>query len=341
MRLGVAFERATANAYYRAIYPVAELERRGHTVYWPDRVSYRDALAGVPNWDLLHLHQFVDDDNIAVVRRLRDAGVAVVWDTDDDLQTVPKGSVAYKRLGGRRGLKRLYARSVEIAREVHLVTTTNEHLADVYRGEGVEHVAVIENHLARVPSASASRRRRQGVTIGVVAAHEHGPDFERLRLAPALQAVLDRFEDVAVVAVGVDLGLRDRRYTHVDEVSFTRLGEMLETFDIGLAPLLDTPFNRSRSNVKLKEYAAAGVAWLASPVGPYEAGAGGASGGLFVADDGWEATVSALVADLPRRRELASAGRAWAQRQTIRQAGGRWEAAFRDAAMRARRAATR
>ncbi|MDW5593512.1 hypothetical protein VSS74_04135 [Conexibacter stalactiti] len=337
MRLGVAFQGPTANAYYRAIYPMAQLERRGHTVHWPHRTAYDKVLAGVPPWDLLHLQQFVDDDNIAVVRRLRRAGVAVVWDTDDDLLSIPKGTPGYRRLGGRRKLKRVFAQSVEIAREAHLLTTTNEHLADLYRDAGVTHVAVIENYLGVLPAAR-TRQRRQGVTVGIVAAHEHREDIAGLRIAEALRRVLDAVDDVTVLAIGVDLEIRHDRYTHRDAIPFTDLLSTLEAIDVGLAPLIDTPFNRARSNIKLKEYAAAGAAWLASPIGPY-AGAREAHGGLLVDDGGWEQAILTLVNDPLKRRELASAGRTWAQRQTIREGVGPWEVAFRDAVVRARREA--
>ena len=65
---------------------------------------------------------------------MRRAGIAVVWDTDDDIGAVTRGSEAWHRLGGRRDDQApLQAGASQSARRAHLVTTTNEHLAQIYR----------------------------------------------------------------------------------------------------------------------------------------------------------------------------------------------------------------
>jgi len=337
VRLGVIFQEETANAHYRAIGPMRALERRGHRIVWPDRVSYADALVGVPDWDLLHIHQFMSNADLEVVRRLRAHGVAVVWDTDDDARSVPSGTETYRRLGGRRKLRRMFEQTAAIARAAHLVTTTSDTLARIYREAGAEHVAVIENYLA--PEAlNGARRRRREVVVGCVAANEHAGDLEQLRIAKVLRALLHAHPEVTVIALGVDLKLRDPRYVHRPKVPFHQLLPIVREFDVALAPLLDTPFNRARSNVKLKEYAAAGAAWLASPVGPY-AGMGEAQGGLLVEDGDWYDAIKGLVLDLRRRAELAERGRAWAATQTFDRGVAAWESAFRAAVLRARREA--
>src|ERR1044071_7101978 len=119
-----------------------------------------------------------------------------------------------------------------------------------------------------------------------------------------LEPLLERHDGVRVVALGVNMRLRsEHRYAHNDGVKFEELIATESEFDIGLAPLRDTAFNRARSNVKLKEYAAAGAMWLASPVGPYR-GMGEEQGGLLVPDDEWLATLEALLDDDERRRTL-------------------------------------
>src|SRR5207302_1085104 len=77
-----------------------------------------------------------------------------------------------------------------------------------------------------------------------------------------------------------------QRYRHDPYLPFAELPRRLSRWDIGIAPLADIPFNLARSDIKLKEYAASELPWLASPVGPY-AGHGEAQGGRLVPDDGW------------------------------------------------------
>ncbi|HZV75441.1 MAG TPA: glycosyltransferase [Conexibacter sp.] len=334
MRLAVAAQQ-TANGHYRAVVPLRELARRGHRVHWPGDPSFHALRNGSapPTWDALHVQQMHDDEALDVIARVRRAGIAVVWDTDDDISAVTRGSEAWHRLGGRRNIRHHFKQAVAAARGAHLVTTTNEHLAQVYRDNGVEHVVAIENHLA--PQDLGHRRKRhQGVVIGITAAGEHEPDLRKLRFAAMLDRLLERRDGVRVVAVGADLRLRSHRYTFVRPVPIEQLIPTESEFDIALAPLRDTGFNRARSNVKLKEYAAAGAMWLASPVGPY-VGMGEEQGGLLVDDGDWLATLELLLDDADRRRALMERARAWAEGETISAGALRWQAAFRDAVERA------
>ena len=326
----------TANGHYRVILPMQEMARRGHTVHWPgDRTFLALRDGEVPPWDAMHIQQMHDETALETMARMRRAGVAVLWDTDDDISAVTRGSEAWHRLGGRRNIRRHFRRAVTAARTAHLVTTTNEQLAQVYREAGAEQVAVVENYLAP-EDLRHPRRRHRGVVIGITAAGEHEPDLRKMRLGETLERLLERHDGVRVVAIGADLRLRSQhRYTWTDGVEIEELIPAESEFDIGLAPLLDTRFNRARSNVKLKEYAAAGAMWLASPIGPY-AWMGEEEGGLLVEDGDWLATLGVLLDDADRRRALAQRARAWAERQTIRAGAARWQAAYRDAVERAR-----
>lgn len=326
----------TANGHYRVIVPMQEMARRSHTVHWPGDRTFKLLEAGdVPPWDAMHIQQMHDEEGLEIMARMRRAGVAVVWDTDDDLRSVTRGSEAWHRHGGRRGIRRHAKQALQAARTAHLVTTTNEHLAQVYRDQGVEHVVAVENYLAP-EDLQRPRKRHQGIVIGLVAAGEHEPDLKRMKFAAMLETLLERHDGVRVVCMGVNLRLRrEHRYTFVDDVPIADLVAAESEFDIGLAPLRDTAFNRARSNVKLKEYSAAGAMWLASPVGPYR-GMGEEQGGLLVGDDDWLSTLEALLADADRRRALTERARGWVQGQTIRAGAARWQAAYRDAVERAR-----
>ena len=85
-----------------------------------------------------------------------------------------------------------------------------------------------------------------------------------------------------MVTIGLGARPARRAVTSTTRVRADRraAGAAEREFDVGLAPLADTAFNRARSNVKLKEYAAAGAMWLASPVGPY-VGMGETEGGRW------------------------------------------------------------
>src|SRR6185436_11256086 len=111
---------------------------------------------------------------------------------------------------------------------------------------------------------------------------------------------------------------------------YQQLAHYVGTFDIGIAPIADVPFNRAKSNVKVKEYAAMAVPWLASPIGPYD-GLGEKQGGRLVPDDRWDEELDRLVRDERARRKLAKRGARWADGQRLRRNLGRWEDALRRA----------
>jgi glycosyltransferase involved in cell wall biosynthesis len=114
-------------------------------------------------------------------------------------------------------------------------------------------------------------------------------------------------------------------------VGFDELPRRIAEWDIGIAPLADIPYNATRSDIKVKEYAACGVPWLASPFGPYS-DLGEAQGGRLVHDDGWFEALDRLVARRRERKRLSRKGRAWAKRQTMDAVADRWERLFAEAA---------
>ncbi|HEU4702564.1 MAG TPA: hypothetical protein VFS37_08790 [Conexibacter sp.] len=334
LRIAAMYIDGTAAAYYRAMLPLRELERRGHRVLWPAQNDYERLLADASGVDVFLMHHYCREQDLALVQHLARRGVAVVWDEDDDISATPRHAPVYRKNGGRKGMKRAFARSVEIARTASLMTTPSAHLADRYRELGVEHVEVIENHVAQ-EHIGPERPRHQGVVIGITAAGEHAVDFKKLRIDRTLKRLLEAHEGVRVVTIGWGHELPTGRHQHVPYVQIEDLIAAERQFDVALAPLADTPFSRARSNVKLKEYAAAGAMWLASPVGPY-VGMGEPQGGMLVRDGEWYAALERFVLDFRGRTHLMERARAWAQTQSAAAAARQWEAALMRAVARVR-----
>ena len=336
MRIAFLASTDTGNGFYRATGPMTALQQlRGHHVRRLPADESAVPAEVVRDVDVLFIHRFVDGRTQKLVRAAKEAGTAVVWDNDDDMGAVPKGTVGYRMHGGPRWEKRLSAMK-RIFADAELVTAPSDALVQRLRSFGAAHAEVIENHL---PDQFIQRGRRPhaGVTIGWIAGLEHQMDSERLPIRDVLQRLLDERTDVNVVTFGLGLGLRSERYRHVDVVALFELTREAAEFDIGIAPLADLAFNRCRSSIKLKEYAAAGAPWLASPIGPY-AGLGEKQGGRLVADDGWYEALSRLI-DKPRERgKLAKRAAKWAAGETLSKHAQVWEARFAEAIERARAA---
>ena len=134
-----------------------------------------------------------------------------------------------------------------------------------------------------------------------------------------------RDEDVRVATVGVKLDLDPDRYTHVRRIEFPELSKFIAQLDIGIAPIADHPMSYARSNIKVKEYAGAGVPWVASARGSYP-GLGAKEGGVTVADDGWEQALLDLAGSRFKRMRLRRKAESWGKSQHIKHHTQRWEA---------------
>jgi glycosyltransferase involved in cell wall biosynthesis len=80
----------------------------------------------------------------------------------------------------------------------------------------------------------------------------------------------------------------------------------MPAWDIGLVPLADTPFNRSKSVIKTFDYAAMGLTVLASDMPVYRGSLADRTGGMLVPNDAesWYAALSLLVRDRQTRHRL-------------------------------------
>ena len=188
--------------------------------------------------------------------------------TNDDLRTIDAPSPEQRRAYGGYNGHQVFRRMVGVMRTCALVTTPSAELGKRYEAASGAEVRVVENH---VESIVEPPRRRwwssdpERIVVGWVANREHRADVDLLGLSAPFQRLLDAHPTVEVMSVGCDLRLDGRRYHHIPSVEFDELRSAIAQFDVGVAPIADTPFNRARSSIKVKEYAALGIPWLASP----------------------------------------------------------------------------
>jgi glycosyltransferase involved in cell wall biosynthesis len=113
------------------------------------------------------------------------------------------------------------------------------------------------------------------VTIGWMASQSHIIDIPLVQ--EALARILHEEPNVQAHIIGL-LGadklpmLKDygSRVKIEGWVEISKLPEIMEDMDIGLAPLIDTAYNRAKSGIKAMQYGALGIPCLCSPLPPYE-----------------------------------------------------------------------
>ncbi len=339
MRLGFIAEPRAPNSNYRVIFPMRALEQLGHEVLWPAQLERDLALSDLLRCDLVHCFRRLDRSR--ELKQLIQQGVAVSFDNDDDFSSAdmivdPKRKGKLETGGKVRAAHtKRFTEILRLAKVADLTTTPSHVLAEKYRAAQANHVAVLDNHLDRDVAGFGRKASHRGVVVGWMAGAEHERDLARLPIVDALARLLDAHAEVRVVTVGLRLPLHSERYEFRPKVPFGELLGAMADFDIGIAPLADTPFNQARSSIKLKEYSAIGAAWLASPVGAYR-DLGSREGGQLVEDDGWFDALHGLVSSRFRRRRLSRQALKWGQTQTIDRFASQWEEEFELAIERAR-----
>lgn len=249
----------------------------------------------------------------AFVARARDAGRPVVYHLDDDLFAVPEaiGLAKHRHYNEPARLAGLRA-AVEAS---DLVYASTPHLAERLRQHGISRPIVAGDIPCAIdPERLARPRPRPRPVIGYMATASHGRDLE-LAL-PALEGLLGQrkelsFELFGSLALPPRLAAFGSRVVHHPPIAdydafLARLAEL--GWWVGLAPLEDTLFNRSKTETKWLEYTFAGVPTVASDMEVYRrCCAGGA--GLLVRDGAWGEALPRLLDDPDARGSLIEAAR--------------------------------
>ncbi len=313
-----AVEDGTACGYYRIRLPFEELRKHGHDVVharttnefddsWPVMVAQR---FGYPGFEIEWLKLFRKH--------------AMVWETDDDLWSVDpvnKRAAQHFTPDVLKGIE-------FCVRTARLVTVTNDHLAE-RMSRFNPNVAVIPNMIdAALPTMQRVRRER--VTVGWAGGDSHRRDLSRI--AGPLHRIM-RTTDAAVHTIGQDftdtLRLPADRHRHTGWESKLIKYYASVDFDIGLAPIEDTLFTRSKSYIKALEYGALGIPVIASDVGPYrEYVEDGVTGFLVRKESEWIDRLQLLIGDAELREQMGAAARQKARKHTIQAGWQQWERVF-------------
>jgi hypothetical protein len=104
--------------------------------------------------------------------------------------------------------------------------------------------------------------------------------------------------------------------------------ESVGRIGIGIAPLADTRFNRSKSRLKPLEMCAAGVPWVASPRPEYARLHAAGAGILADRPRTWYRELKRLRESPALREELSQAGRGVAAANRLEDHAWRWHAAW-------------
>ncbi len=248
--------------------------------------------------------------------------IATVIEMDDNLFDVPRHNPA-SWFWRRKGIQKILAQQLDLADRV--IVSTKPLLARVMQemkwGGDNHKIRVCPNHLhpaiwGKGVWGEVKPYENQHLIIGWQGSSTHDVDFKTA--LPALRQIVDEYPNVMLRFFGcVPLSIKDvipeARFQWTKGVEMARYPATLRyvNFDIGIAPVTDSFFNRCKSNIKWLEYSALGLPCVAAQVYPYATSIEeGVTGYLASTPEEWYAKLKALVEDADLRRRIGAQAQA-------------------------------
>ena len=288
--------------WYRIINP---LEKIGADV---ERGEFRigkgaDALKMKQRGDIWVMKQMGDIEAMLLVQtNAKFTGAKLVLDLDDDPFTVDKNHPQYEYHKKHEEMSR-----VQIEQADHIIVST-EPLKKVVQKYNKK-VTVIPNAIdTKIWDSCAKDVRTDGrIRLGWIGSASHLAD--RKVIQKAIQIIQKKYDNVDFYHAGMCITNNKGKR----EVSFkgTKGYEEYPQFlvdldlDIAIAPIKDTPFNRSKSNIKWLEHSMLGTPMVLSDVRPYsDSVTHGVDGYLAKNQTDWVKYLSMLVESKELREKI-------------------------------------
>lgn len=244
-----------------------------------------------------------------------------IVEVDDNYVDVPAWNEAFH---GFRSGSSYRTSSLDCMRNADGMIVTTPHLKETYSAIN-DNVHVVENSLdfkgdrKFIGWDKVSIRKHNGIRLGWIGGRSH---FEDLMLvSPAIRTVLKDNPDVTLVLV--NSALRDscsslgREYPfeglkvhYADRsVAINRYARFAASFgfDIGIAPLVDCNFNRSKSNLRWLEYSALGIPTVATNISHFSQTVKSMETGILVSDNDlgkWTDALNLMIRNKNLREEI-------------------------------------
>lgn len=285
--------------YYRTLKIAQQLEPEFEvTVWnreWKDKLESLDRNAEAfysyifKNYDIIWLHMTDNDLTFAWLRTCATHfKKKLVMDCDDLFLEVDPGNPAGKKLGREkldRGNKRaMLATNMSFC---DALTVSTLPLKEKLQ----EHITAVHGKcppIFVVPNANDitewnfPKAKDNGVIIGYCGGLSHNDDFNMV--LPAIKTILEKYPEVRFQLMGqMDVAKARKVFGKWEQSVRSRILLMNATktqpeypkylseqpWSIGIAPLIDSPFNKCKSHIKWLEYSSLKIPTVASRVYPY------------------------------------------------------------------------
>lgn len=218
--------------------------------------------------DILIVHHVCDPDLLPMLAERRKKGLINVFELWDNIDDIQPWNLTYQFWKNRDNRALMY----KLISVCDALQTNNQGLLNRF-GHLNDQQVIFPNNMSEIPS-KVEKRQHDSLIIGWGGSYGHFEDLQWI--VPTLVSWFMNHEDAKIAIMGsedifnlfADIPLEQKIYRKSGSIS--EYYDFLDTIDIGLAPLKDTPYNRCRSDVKFIEYAAHGVVPLLQDLVPYQ-----------------------------------------------------------------------
>jgi glycosyltransferase involved in cell wall biosynthesis len=343
MRIYASHDGGSGCAWYRMLVPLTAVDKYAEDV----DVIFRSGgprlmktehepllLTDAADADVLVSQRADSFEGLGIWRRWSTPSCRTVYENDDDIWNItPENAKAYKsyEIGGtsREAVLRYCSTA-------NLVTTSSAYLGDWHRElTPLTPVVVLPNYIPEFVLDLKHDDRQGRPRIGWMGGASHARDI--LMAANAVRRFMKRFGDWDLFLSGVDyrrqFGCPPGRSFYVEWIHVSDYPDVFYRaidYDIGICPLLDTQFSRSKSHVKALEYMARGIPVIASDVEPYRRFiTHGVDGFLVRREHEWLSALSELAGDESLRLKMGEAAKEKARKNTIEGHYREWVNAYK------------
>lgn len=283
-----------------------------------DRIECLIRACDVAVWQPVHYDHTLDFFNACRQKY----GKYTIVETDDNYVDVPPWNEAQRSF---RPGTRPRAIGLQCLSMADALTTTTPHLRESCLKFN-ETIHIVENSIDFVGDRKfvgwdkVSIRKHRGVRIGWIGGRSHYEDL--MMVAPALREILETYPEVTLVLVNSALeescrsfgitypfkGLENVRIFD-RSVPINRYAPFAASFgfDIGIAPLIDCNFNRSKSNLRWLEYSALKIPTVATDISHFRQTIKNANDGFLIKNNDlgeWVTRLGLLIRDQGLRERI-------------------------------------
>ena len=288
--------------YWRMVLPSRYMDRTG--VYIDDTGAGLD-FNSLLEYETILVQRVHNWDSFEILRRLKEAGRRVIYDLDDDIFSIPVENPAFRAIGRNEQMAAL-----ECMKVADVVTVSTSALQAKLGSMLEKYPVVIRNAidpddgwLPTPVTGSPDGWKR----IFWQGSNTHNEDWNEC--FEAVDHIMMSRDDIRMVILGflptciqncAEMAHWKGRIEYLgpmDPEAYFRMVKHVRA-DVGLAPLRDTVFNASKSNIKWMENTMIGMPTVASDVEAYSGSIQhGETGFLCSTPEGWYEAIEKCLED--------------------------------------------